>query len=92
MLAYPITLEDDDGTLLATSPAGPAVNPADRVPETTNRPAVPYSVSTSAQNLETVVLVRPVGRREHLHDRPGQTDDLAIARRSCSCPLWRRSR
>ena len=26
MLAYLITLEDDDGTLLATSPAGPAVS------------------------------------------------------------------
>ena len=26
MLAYPITLQDDVGTALATSPAGPAVN------------------------------------------------------------------
>ena len=70
MLAYLITLEDDDGTLLATSPAGPAVRPADRVAETTERSGRCLLRSTSAQDLETVILLRPLGRRENLHDRP----------------------
>ena len=70
MLAYPITLEDDDGTLLATSPAGPSVSQpvAFRKGRFSARQALLRS--TSAENPETVILLRPVGRREHLHDRP----------------------
>ena len=69
MLAYPITLEDDFGTVLVTSPAGPAVNQPIAFREGRSaRQALPGS--TSAQDLETVVLVRPLGRREDLHDRP----------------------
>ena len=69
MLAYPITLEDDDGTLLATSPAGPAVDQpiGFRKRRIAQRCLLGLA---SAQNLETVVLFRPLGRREHLHDRP----------------------
>ncbi len=69
MLAYPITLEDDDGTLLATSPAGPSVNqPVAFRKGRSARQALLRS--TSAQNPETVILFRPLGRRENLHDRP----------------------
>ena len=69
MLAYPITLEDDDGTLLATSPAGPAVDqPIGFRKRRIAQRCLPGS--TSAQNPETVILLRPLGRRENLHDRP----------------------
>ena len=62
MLAYLITLEDDDGTLLATSPAGPAVDQpvALRKGQSVRRALL---CSTSAQDLETVILLGPFGRR-----------------------------
>ena len=69
MLAHPITLEDDDGTLLATSPAGPAVDQP--IGFRKRRIAQRCLVSlTSAQNLETVIPLSPLGRRENLYDRP----------------------
>ena len=54
MLAYPITLEDDDGTLLATSPAGPtAVNQP--VGFRKGRSARQALLSTSAQDPRAAV-------------------------------------